>query len=352
MADAAGGAVLYPSSGPAMLWEPLILVSPQDADMSRTCLILVPGLLSVLCSPATSAEPVSTFELRDGDRVVLVGGTLIEREQSYGDWEAVLTAAWPNRQIMFRNLGWSGDTVWGESRGMFEPEQGYGLLVEQVRAAEPTVLILAYGQNEAFNGPAGLDSFRQQYEKLLAEVAGDGVRCVFLAPLKYTFDTGRPETSPPLDEYNRSAELYGLAIRELAARRGDVFIDWTSRQTDSSTGELTDWVQIFSREGYRTTARWWLPHLKGEHVPALAEVLQRPDADRRLDPLRQAIVAKNDLFFHRWRPQNWTYLYGFREHEQGQNAAEVPRFVPLIEEVEREIADLKTFDTELARPGN
>jgi hypothetical protein len=29
------------------------------------------------------------FELRDGDRVVLVGNTLIERERRYGHWESV-----------------------------------------------------------------------------------------------------------------------------------------------------------------------------------------------------------------------------------------------------------------------
>ena len=41
-------------------------------------------------------------------------------------------------------------------------------------------------------------------------------------------------------------------------------------------------------------------------------------------------VAKNLLYFHRWRPQNVTYLFGFRKHEQGQNAVEIPQFDPLV----------------------
>ena len=57
--------------------------------------------------------------------------------------------------------------------------------------------------------------------------------------------------------------------------------------------------------------------------------------------LRQAIIAKNRLYFYRWRPQNETYLFGFRKHEQGNNAREIPLFDPLVEEKEKEIARLK-----------
>ena len=57
--------------------------------------------------------------------------------------------------------------------------------------------------------------------------------------------------------------------------------------------------------------------------------------------LRKTINDKNRLFFHRWRPENITYLFGFRSHEQGNNAVEVPRFDPLVEAKEREIARLR-----------
>ena len=41
-------------------------------------------------------------------------------------------------------------------------------------------------------------------------------------------------------------------------------------------------------------------------------------------------MAKNRLYFYRWRPQNETYLFGFRKHEQGNNAVEIPQFDPLV----------------------
>ena len=59
------------------------------------------------------------------------------------------------------------------------------------------------------------------------------------------------------------------------------------------------------------------------------------------EKLRQLIIEKNQLFFHRYRPQNETYLFGFRRYEQGNNAVEVPQFDALIEAKEKEIAKLR-----------
>ena len=65
-----------------------------------------------------------------------------------------------------------------------------------------------------------------------------------------------------------------------------------------------------------------------------------PDA-ARVEQIRQLVKQKNELFFHRWRPQNETYLLGFRKHEQGNNAVEIPQFDPLIVKIESEIDRLK-----------
>ncbi len=180
--------------------------------------------------------------------MVLVGGTFIEREQSHGYWEAAFTTAYPDRQITFRNLGWSGDTVWGESRGLFEPHLGYQQLVEQVQATEPTVLILGYGQNEAGRGPAGVEEFSRQYEKLLQDVAADGVRCVLLSPLEYAVHGSRSASASELDDHNQTIELYARAIRELAARRGDVYVDFRPDQSTGALARCGTSVRSFQRE--------------------------------------------------------------------------------------------------------
>lgn len=65
--------------------------------------------------------------------------------------------------------------------------------------------------------------------------------------------------------------------------------------------------------------------------------------------LLAAIRKKNELFFHRYRPQNETYLFLFRKHEQGNNAVEIPQFDPLVEEQEQRIAELRQPQTHTYR---
>jgi hypothetical protein len=90
-------------------------------------------------------------------------------------------------------------------------------------------------------------------------------------------------------------------------------------------------LQIDGREVARASAKEW----------AQGMLLDRGPEFDQLEVLRQAIVAKNRLLFYRWRPQNETYIYGFRKHEQGQNAVEIPRFDPLVVDKEAEISRLK-----------
>ncbi len=82
--------------------------------------IFVRSVLVFSCLSVAGLAAEDVLRLKDGDRVVLVGSTVIEREQSYGYWEAALSAANPGVQFSLRNLGWSGDTVWADSRAGFE----------------------------------------------------------------------------------------------------------------------------------------------------------------------------------------------------------------------------------------
>src|SRR5262245_12150194 len=120
--------------------------------MRLHCMMLANALVALSLSfnepPATAH---ADFELYDGDRVVFVGNTFIERDQVYGYLETMLTTRWPERDVTFRNLGWSGDTVWGEARARFgSAEDGFQHLKEHIESIKPTVLFVAYGANESF----------------------------------------------------------------------------------------------------------------------------------------------------------------------------------------------------------
>ena len=361
--------------------------------------------LAVLAAPAV-AEP---FELKDGDRVVLVGGALIEREQRYGYWEAALTSRWPDRNVTFRNLGWSGDNVWGDARAGFGTRaDGFKLLKEHVLSLNPTVIVIAYGGNESFDGEKGLPAFVDGLNVLLDALAPAKARVVLLAPLRME-DLGRPLPDPTAQ--NKNIGLYTEALRDVAKKRGLTFADMNEYLGDGpGAAPLTDdgmhltgagyWRSAFALEqalggreprtrdmplgkveaplGFEVTSVRLLPPAPPSDGPVRPVPFGEKPSARGLpagrytlsidgkpvatasadewakgvtidhDPefdqaeqLRQAIVAKNRLYFYRWRPANETYLFGFRKAEQGKNAVEIPEFDPLVEQREKEIAKLR-----------
>ncbi len=62
---------------------------------------------------------------------------------------------------------------------------------------------------------------------------------------------------------------------------------------------------------------------------------------KRVHQLREEINLKSSFFFRRWRPQNDTYIIGFRKGEQGRNAVEINALDPLVEGKEAQIAKLR-----------
>jgi lysophospholipase L1-like esterase len=295
------------------------------------------AILACLAVPASAGgeqQPV----FRDGDRIVLLGNTLIEREQEYGHWEASLILAHRDMSLQFRNLGWSGDTVWAESRGMFDPPAaGYQRMLELVRELKPTVIVFGYGGVEAFSGEEGLPRFVEQYRKLVDDVSTDGVRRIHLSPLKMeerSLPVQTPQALAHAEEYNANVDLYAEAIEKIAGERKDRFIHLAQFRTLSSGPPWTENGIHLSDEGYAHTGELLARLLGGsERRPVVSE--------RDLKELRETVVEKNRLFFHRWRPQNFTYLFGFRKHEQGQNAVEIARFDPLIAAAEEKIDEIR-----------
>jgi len=284
-------------------------------------------LFLALFGPASAnAGP---FEFRSTDRVVLIGGTLIEREQRYGYWETMLTARYPG--IKFRNLGWSGDDVFGTARKAFDldkPDIGRKRLVDLALAEKPTVVLICYGGNEAFEGEAGLEKFRKGFNKLLDELAPAKARTILMSPPPVE-DKGRPLPDPAAQ--NKRLAPYRDAIKSISEARSVHFADFLDAVGKSGLRDLTDNGLHFTDDGYRRT------------TGILAQALGLSDDggySEALEPLRQAIRKKNELYFHRWRPQNETYLFGFRKHEQGKNAKEVAEFDPLVAAAEAEIDKL------------
>ena len=320
---------------------------------------------------ATAARAAPLIDLHDGDRIVFVGSTLIEREQEGGYIETMLVSRFPGRHLMFRNVGYSGDTVSGEARGLctgwstFEsPQQGLMRLRKIIREIQPTVLIACYGSNESFNGPAKLDDFISGYNMLLDMLAEDakadggaGLRQVLIISPNYHEDLGRPLPDP--SEHNQNLKIYCDAIKEMAAKRGCTYLDLFSITKDlAAKDHLTSdgihltaygyWRVALAMEalglGRRVKASGQEKVLPPPPVPAGSPASaireQGVPGVEQAEKLRQLIVSKNFDFFNYFRPENDSYILSFRKHEQGKNAVELPEFKPIAAQKDAEIQKL------------
>ena len=128
----------------------------------------------------------SQFRFRKGDRITWLGGTNVERRQTFGYLETLLASAHPDLNLKFRNLGWSGDNVHGLARAVFgQPANGYKRLITDLRATKPSVVMLEYGNNEAHAGSEGLSRFQEGLQRLVVEIKKLGARPVIWLPRDY-----------------------------------------------------------------------------------------------------------------------------------------------------------------------
>lgn len=377
------------------------------------------------------------FQFEENDRVVFLGATFIERLQSTGFLEAMLSTRLAGKKVTFRNLGWSGDTVWGDARAVFGARaDGFKRLVKDVAEANPTLIVVGYGENEAYAGPEGLENFRRGLSDLLDALEPTGARILLVGPRQQEF-LGAPLPNPAT--YNGWLKDYIEVLRQAAIERGHAFVslydaafDPASKEHLTMNGrhlrpagdaklseaicrklgvvysapkvELAIAPRVLSAQGVDVraveanakgvtidvrpfhvggvpgpvTGSYFASGLAGETLmkkelqlgqlqakfaglergtykvlvdgnakleatsERLAEGVEIPLEEAQGAELLTRIAEKNELYFHRYRPQNETYLFLFRKHEQGNNAVEIPMFDPLIVEKEKEIAELAT----------
>ncbi|MEO6035809.1 MAG: PVC-type heme-binding CxxCH protein, partial [Verrucomicrobiota bacterium] len=284
------------------------------------------------CGKVRAEQPLQIFE---GDRVVLLGDTLIEREQEFGFLETRLYTRFAGRKFIVRNLGWSADGPAGDSRARFDfaqPEKGFEQIKAQIVAIKPTVVFIGYGMANSFAGEEGLPKFKADLAKLIDMIQGvttdKNVRFVLLSPLRHE---KLPAPLPDPSEHNARLAIYSTAIAEVAKERGFPFIS------------LFDWMEKASKPPLTDNGI----HLNARGYSLLAETIEKNLgwkplrlSEKKAEAIRHLVVAKNKLFFNRWRPQNETYLFGFRKYEQGQNAKEIPMFDPFVAAEEAKIFQL------------
>lgn len=263
----------------------------------RACL----GLALALLQLESVAADVGAL-LRTNDVIGLAGGGVWVAEQRDGYLEAALRQTHPGHRLRVRNFGWEGDTVGSHLR-----EVNYPSVPALMKRHGVTVALLQFGQSESFAGEAGLPAFRRDYTQLLEALAAVTPRLVLITPLPFE---SPPAPIPDLAARNPQLAAYVGVIRELGAARGLPVIDlFASVPASTGLSLTTDGRQISAR-GEAVLAREVVRASAPTQVPSTDPVawLTGP----QVEPLRMAVIAKNQLWRYHVRPTNWAFLAGDR----------------------------------------
>ncbi len=276
---------------------------------------------------ATPAKPFAgKFTLRPHDVVALAGGTNTVKQFESGYLEALLTRA-SSEPVYFRDLAWQSDTVYRQQR-----PRNFGTHLDLLTRMDASVIIANFGQMEALDGTTRLPQFLAAYGELLNQFEKCTPRIVLVSP--HRFEKPVNPLLPDLSQRNGDIAAYSEGIRQLARQRGCLYVDLNKVDTSG-------WASASSHlnpEGQWSWARIVASQLTGH------EVQQQND---NLDPLLKRISYKNLLWRQHWRPTNWSFLYGNRQHVPSSRdhrsgkprwfPEEVNAIIPLIEQAEKEI---------------
>jgi lysophospholipase L1-like esterase len=271
---------------------------------------LLSWLLTLACVAPALAAPAPPLTFQTGDRIVLVGNTLAERQQLFGHFETALVTAYPTLDLTVRNLGRSGDTPTLQPRPL-----NFGDDTTHLTAQRADVMLLFYGLNESFDGEAGLAAFTRDLEAYLrrhlaARYNGKSApRLALVSPIAH--ERLAHLTHVDVEARNRELARYTEAMRDVAARVGVPFADVytpTLKAMREAAAPLTINGIHLNEAGDRAFAAILFAALELGPPPLPV----RPGGSRGFDELRTLIAAKNQLFFYRFRPLNAEYVVGRR----------------------------------------
>lgn len=289
--------------------------------------------IGIILSACTSNSSHESLSFKQNEKVVFLGNAFFENAIDKGEIETVISLGFPNKNITFRNIGWSGDNVYAHARtrarggGRFgNPDDGFSILNDQIAGLKPDKIFLAYGFNESFDDEAGIDAYRSGLDELLEMLSQHCPELILISTLPMEKGFGIP--SDHIDMQNNKLKKYAEKTKELALRGKHRFIDIFT--TFSNEKEYTSNGIHLSSKGYRKAAG------------LMAEVLALPDPvividSEKANQIRNTIIKKNTLFFHRWRPRNDAFVYGERKDEQRIAQEEPVQIEPFIAKQEAAI---------------
>lgn len=178
------------------------------------------------------------LELQPKDRIAIIGNAFADNMRRYGYLETILRSKYPEYDLIFRNMGWSGDTVTLQPRPL-----NFGTTEDHLKKQAIDVVIACFGMVESFDGVSALDRFEAEFRAYMQRLKSTSFngrtppRVLVVSPI-YHEDLGRPLPDPA--EHNAALERYTEVMARVAKELGLPFVDLYSPTKRLNThGERT-----------------------------------------------------------------------------------------------------------------
>lgn len=289
---------------------------------------------------APSAEPAAATRARaqtvappaKGERVVLIGNGLAERDVYYSRLETELHLRFPEHALFVRNMGRPGDTPgfrphparvsqWAfPGAEKFHPElnvhhgKGFFPTPDQwLTHLEADTIVAFFGYNESFDGPSRVANFEAELDAWVQHTLSKAYngesapRVVLVSPIAFE-DLSAKRDLPKGDAENANLILYSAAIGNVAKKHGLTFIDLfapTQALYQKTAAPLTTGGFVPNEEGYKQIAEILATGLYG---------YQSRVSKAKPELLHAAVKAK-DWFWN----NDYNILNGVHTHGQRYN---------------------------------
>ena len=303
-------------------------------------------------SIVSTAQAQSQLELRKGDHICIVGGTVAERMQHFGWLETFIHAKFPEHELVFRNLAYSADEIDGfrdpnkrmrsmdfgthdqwlsgsapcpQVKNLSKRDQGK-VRENRFELTNTTadVIFAFYGYNESFAGQAGLPQFKANVDAFIKHTLSrqyngkSAPRLVLFSPIAHEF-LGDPNllSRAQVVASNARIKLYSEAMGEVAKANQVPFVDLFTPTLKQFNGDSS--VVGNTREKTEPVAT-----INGIHQNSYGDFLiagqafqdlfgGKPGRSRdELAPLLAAVNDKNFYWFNRYRVTDGYSTYGDR----------------------------------------
>jgi mono/diheme cytochrome c family protein/glucose/arabinose dehydrogenase len=291
-----------------------------------------PHALMPIPETATAKRAQGVAAPEKGERIVLIGNGLAERDVYYGRIETELHLRYPGSELFIRNMGHVGDTPgfrphpsrvtqWAfPGAEKFHPDKnvhhGKGFFPmpdEWLTFLKADTIVAFFGYNESFDGPTKVANFEAELDAWVQHTLSKAYngktapRLVLVSPVAYENQSAVRDL-PNGDKENANLILYSAAVETVAKKNGLTFIDLFSPTK-----------ALYAQAKQPLTTGGFIPNEAG--YQQIAEILAtgmfgHQSRVSKADPvLMNAAVKEKDWFWN----NDYNLLNGVHSHGQRYN---------------------------------